>query len=415
MKKSTIDWAPLIPDDWEEKRIKDISRLQSGNGITSDDIDEIGLYPVYGGNGLRGYTDTYTNDGNYVLIGRQGALCGNINYAKDKFYASEHAVVVYPSCKDENITWLGETLRAANLNRLSASAAQPGLAVSALNFVMIPYPPKSRREQIGKYLEEKIPLIDTQVDLLQKKKNAYTRLKKAMINRAVTRGLDEHVKLKDSGVEWIGMIPEHWERYRLKDLGYMYGGLTGKSGDDFRCDDETKTKPYVPYTNVLNNTVVDNDNFHYVVMGDNEQQNQVRANDLLFLMSSEDYESIAKSAVVVGNSGEVYLNSFCRGLRITNRNCFIPFINYQLNSEMYRDALRFEARGFTRINIKIDRVASHFVSLPPLPEQQAIANYLDEKCANIDAAIENIGKQIDASKRLKRALINEVITGQRAV
>ena len=175
------------------------------------------------------------------------------------------------------------------------------------------------------------------------------------------------------------------------------------------------TKPYVPFTNVLNNTVVDNDNFHYVVMGENEQQNQVRTNDLLFLMSSEDYESIAKSAVVVGNPGEVYLNSFCRGLRITNRKCHAPFINYQLNSEMYRDALRFEARGFTRINIKIDRVSSHFVSLPPFSEQQAIANYLDEKCAKIDAAIENIGKQIDASKRLKRALINEVITGQRAV
>ena len=82
---------------------------------------------------------------------------------------------------------------------------------------------------------------------------------------------------------------------------------------------------------------------------------------------------------------------------------------------MYRDALRFEARGFTRINIKIDRVASHFVSLPPFLEQQAIAAYLDEKCSKIDAATENIGKQIDALKRLKRALINEVVTGQRAI
>lgn len=82
---------------------------------------------------------------------------------------------------------------------------------------------------------------------------------------------------------------------------------------------------------------------------------------------------------------------------------------------MYRDALRFEARGFTRINIKIDRVASHFVSLPPFSEQQTIADYLDEKCAKINASTENIGKQIDALKRLKRALINEVITGRRAV
>ena len=276
-------------------------------------------------------------------------------------------------------------------------------------------PSLSVQQKIVDYLDEKTSAIDTQVELLEKKKDAYTRLKKAMINRAVTRGLDEHVKLKDSSVEWIGMIPEHWERFRLKDLGYMYSGLTGKSGDDFRCDDEAKTKHYVPFTNVLNNTVVDNDNFHYVVLEENEQQNQVKAGDLLFLMSSEDYESIAKSAVVLGVAGEVYLNSFCRGLRITNHNCYAPFLNYQLNSEMYRDALRFEARGFTRINIKIDRVASHFVSLPPFSEQQTIADYLDEKCAKIDAAIANIDKQTDALKRLKRSLINEVITGQRAV
>ena len=132
-------------------------------------------------------------------------------------------------------------------------------------------------------------------------------------------------------------------------------------------------------------------------------------------MSSEDYESIAKSAVVIGDPGEVYLNSFCRGIRITSNSVYSPFVNYQLNSEVYRDALRFEARGFTRINIKIDRIAGHFVTLPTYEEQQAITAYLDKKCAKIDAAIANIDKQTDALKRLKRSLINEVITGQRAV
>ena len=77
--------------------------------------------------------------------------------------------------------------------------------------------------------------------------------------------------------------------------------------------------------------------------------------------------------------------------------------------------MRFEARGFTRINIKIDRIASQFVTLPPLDEQQQIVDYLDAKCTEIDKAIENIGKQIDALKRLKRSLINEVVTGKRKV
>lgn len=354
--------------------------------------------------------------GSVLMVGI-GATVGKVGYSDHECYANQQINAIsfnqHKVLPKYGAYWL--LSKKEEINKITPTVTLPIFNQSKVKMLMISYPNVSVQQKIVDYLDEKTSAIDTQVELLDKKKDAYTRLKKAMINRTVTHGLDEHVKLKDSGVEWIGMIPEHWERFRLKDLGYMYSGLTGKSGDDFRCDDETKTKHYVPFTNVLNNTVVDNDNFHYVVLEENEQQNQVKAGDLLFLMSSEDYESIAKSAVVLGDPGEVYLNSFCRGLRITNHNCYAPFLNYQLNSEMYRDALRFEARGFTRINIKIDRVASHFVSLPPFSEQQTIADYLDEKCAKIDAAIANIDKQTDALKRLKRSLINEVITGQRAV
>lgn len=401
MKKSTIDWAPFFPKEWEEKRIKDIAHLQSGDGITSDDIDEIGLYPVYGGNGLRGYTDTYTNDGSYVLIGRQGALCGNINYAKNKFYASEHAVVVYPYCKEENTTWLGETLRAANLNRLSASAAQPGLAVSALNFVMIPYPPKSQRERIGKYLEEKIPLIDTQVELLEKKKDAYARLKKAMINRAVIRGLDEHVKLKDSGVEWIGMIPEHWEVKRMKSIFTECKAVT-ETGEE----------------NLLSVS---------------EYYGVARRVDK---MEDGEYESRAESLIdyKICKKGDLVINimlAWKRGLGFSDYDGIVSpayavyrakgivphYFHYLMRTEMYVAEYKRHSKGIidSRLRLYTDRFNNIMVVVPPYEEQQAIAAYLDEKCTKIDAAIANIDKQTDALKRLKRSLINEVITGQRAV
>lgn len=401
MKKSTIDWAPFIPKEWEEKRIKDIAHLQSGDGITSDDIDEIGLYPVYGGNGLRGYTDTYTNDGSYVLIGRQGALCGNINYAKNKFYASEHAVVVYPYYKEENTTWLGETLRAANLNRLSASAAQPGLAVSALNFVMIPYPPKSQRERIGKYLQEKIPLIDTQVELLEKKKDAYTRLKKAMINRAVTRGLDEHVKLKDSGVEWIGMIPEHWEVKRMKSIFTECKAVTETGEEDLLSVSE--------YYGVARR--VDK-------MEDGEYES--RAESLI------DYKICKKGDLVIN-----IMLAWKRGLGFSDYDGIVSpayavyrakgivphYFHYLMRTEMYVAEYKRHSKGIidSRLRLYTDRFNNIMVVVPPYKEQQAIAAYLDEKSAKIDAAIANINKQMDALKRLKRSLINEVITGQRAV
>ena len=360
--------------------------------------------------------------GDLLMASTGGGVLGKVFFFDSddtSFYADSHVSILRNSKGKNLMKYLYYVFSIKydeiNATMVKGSTNQTELQRNYLLAYEMDIPSLSIQQRIVDYLDAKLGKIDARIAVLEKQQDAYARLKKSVIHHAVTRGLNPNVSLKDSGVEWIGMIPEHWERFRLKDLGYMYSGLSGKSGDDFRCDDETKTKPYVPFTNVLNNTVVDNNNFNSVVMGDNEQQNQVKIGDLLFLMSSEDYESIAKSAVVLDNPGEVYLNSFCRGLRIMNRNCYPPFLNYQLNSEMYRDALRFEARGFTRINIKIDRVASHFVSLPPFSEQQTIADYLDEKCAKIDTATENIGKQIDALKRLKRALINEVVTGQRAV
>ena len=93
MRDSGVAWLGAVPAHWEVLRIKRLARLQSGDSITAERINSKGLYPVFGGNGVRGYTSTYTHQGDYVLIGRQGALCGNINYASGKFYASEHAVV----------------------------------------------------------------------------------------------------------------------------------------------------------------------------------------------------------------------------------------------------------------------------------------------------------------------------------
>ena len=276
-------------------------------------------------------------------------------------------------------------------------------------------PSIENQQRMVTYLDTKLSEIDHQVSLLTSKRDAYLRLKKSIINHAVTHGLNPNVKMKDSGIEWIGEVPEHWRRMRLKDIAYLYSGLTGKSGDDFRCDNTNITKPYVPFTSILNNFKINSTDFPRVIMSDNETQNQVIVNDLLFLMSSEDYDSIAKSAVVNENLGEVYLNSFCRGLRFTSKDIFANFVNYQIQATNYRDALRFEARGFTRINIKIEKISSMFVCLPPLPEQRAIATYLDDKCAKIDTIVSNLDKQISRYGDLKRSLIDEVITGKRAV
>jgi type I restriction enzyme S subunit len=117
LKESAVEWLGRIPAHWAIKRIKDIVELKSGDAITSDSITPIGEYPVFGGNGLRGYTTSFTHSGYYALIGRQGALCGNINYASGPFWASEHAVVATTIRKHDTF-WLGELLRMMNLTQL---------------------------------------------------------------------------------------------------------------------------------------------------------------------------------------------------------------------------------------------------------------------------------------------------------
>ena len=153
-KDSGVEWLGRVPEGWEVKKLKWLAALQSGHFITSDSIKPEGKYPVFGGNGLRGYTDAFTHDGRYVLIGRQGALCGNVNYSSGKFWASEHAVVVSPR-ENINTTWLGELLRTMNINQYSQSAAQPGLAVERIIDLFVPIPSYIEQSFIADMLEKR--------------------------------------------------------------------------------------------------------------------------------------------------------------------------------------------------------------------------------------------------------------------
>ena len=136
-------------------RIGTIFNLQAGKFIQAKDIheDNNNKFPCYGGNGLRGYVDNYNRNGVYQLIGRQGALCGNINLANGKFYATEHAVVVEYFC-DVNVYWIGYFLTALNLNQYSTATAQPGLAVANINIILIPLPPVKEQQRIVERIEE---------------------------------------------------------------------------------------------------------------------------------------------------------------------------------------------------------------------------------------------------------------------
>lgn len=162
--KITDEEIPFdIPENWKWVRIGAIFTLQAGKNISSTNIhvqeDDEYKYLCYGGNGIRGYVNQTNRNGNYAIIGRQGALCGCINYAEGSFYATEHAVVV----EHYNITdvkWGGLFLKALNLNQYATATAQPGLAVSNIKQVLIPLPPLEEQKRIVAKVEELLPYCE---------------------------------------------------------------------------------------------------------------------------------------------------------------------------------------------------------------------------------------------------------------
>ena len=417
---SGIEWLGQIPSHWEIIHFK---RMHSGTNVGesidklywTDEEDDLLFYTA----GVKPIHTCYPyfpkeklTKKEDLLLSRNGTPYVYLPFPKAAYTDHVIRVSILP---DINKRYIYYALTISINNEVVDTVSLPTWSASIWNSQKLPVPPLSEQTQIVEYLDTNCGDIDKKIAVLEKEQKAYERLKVAVINRAVTEGLDPDTPKRDSGIDWLGMIPENWQVKRLKDFGYLYSGLTGKEGDDFRCDDESLTKPYVPFTNILNNTRVSKDLLHRVVISANEEQNKVLQGDLLFLMSSEDYDSIAKSSVVSEDIGEVYLNSFCRGFRPNTQEMVSEFVNYQLYATKYRDNLRFEARGFTRINIKIDRINSMTITLPPYSEQVEIVEYLDAKCADIDAKIANVAKRIYAYKRLKKALINEVVTGKRKV
>lgn len=151
-----------VPESWKWVRIGEIFYLQAGKSLPSSEIRESKeneyMHPCYGGNGLRGYVSQFNREGFYPLIGRQGALCGNINLATGKFYATEHAVVT-ETFSGTDIKWAGMFLKALNLNQYATATAQPGLAVKNLNSVLIPLPPVKEQKRIVDRVEELFCII----------------------------------------------------------------------------------------------------------------------------------------------------------------------------------------------------------------------------------------------------------------
>ncbi|MCD4707656.1 MAG: restriction endonuclease subunit S [Candidatus Sabulitectum sp.] len=177
-KKTKVGW---IPEEWKDLRLEAVCGMKSGESITSKSIFENAEYRCYGGNGPRGFTKTFTHDGEYILIGRQGALCGNIHLVSGKIYVSEHAIVTTTS-ETTDLFWLAELLKYKKLNRYTESSAQPGLSVSKVLRMRIPLPPLPEQKAIASVLESWDKAIQRHEEKIEKKKN----IKKGLMQKLLS-------------------------------------------------------------------------------------------------------------------------------------------------------------------------------------------------------------------------------------
>ena len=226
--ESASHWLKQVPAHWKMRRLKTLCSMKSGDSITAMSIESTGQYPVYGGNGIRGYTSSYTHDGQHVLIGRQGALCGNIHIACGQYWASEHAVVatLHPG---HVLEWFSSILGVMNLNQHSIAAAQPGLSVERILDLWLPVPPPQEQFSIARFLDRADGRIRRYISTKEKLIALLEEQKQAIIHQAVTGQIDvrtgqPYATYKPSGVDWLGDVPANWQVLRLgKVIDLMVG------------------------------------------------------------------------------------------------------------------------------------------------------------------------------------------------
>lgn len=203
----------------------------------------------------------------------------------------------------------------------------------------------------------------------------------------------------------IGVIPDDWEEVRLGDIGYIFGGLTGKSSGDFGSGDAN----YITFMNVIYNVVSKVSGVEKVSVGAGEHQSTVLPGDVLFNGSSETPEEVGFGSVVPWDLAGTYLNSFCFGFR-PNKDSDLDskFFAYLTRSSLGREIIRPMAQGSTRYNLAKTNLLNGRFPRPPLKEQEAIA----EALSDVDALIDSLEALLIKKRNIKTGVMHELLTGR---
>ncbi|WP_234435743.1 restriction endonuclease subunit S [Streptomyces sp. NRRL F-2747] len=406
MRLTRIGWLQglSIPSDWTESKVKYVAPgMQAGEAITAESIDPTGTYPVYGGNGLRGYTEQKTHHGTCILIGRQGALCGNVHLVSGEYWASEHAIVARPG-DTVDPRWLAHLLEVMNLGQYSQTAAQPGIGTAQINALSVPVPPAHEQSVIADYLDRETSRIDT---LIEEQQRLIAMLRNRRFALRVSVALRGTVQTEEveSPLPWAKKLPAHWRIVPLTTVAELESGHTpNRSREDWWQD------CYIPWVSL-----------HDVGM----------MRDVKYLHDTAQHVSdagIANSSARLLPARTVVLSrdatvgrTAIMGVPMATSQHFAAWVcGPDLDPEylwvLFEDAMQpfFDSfqNGSTIRTIGMGDLKAFRIPLPPLDEQRRIIECLDEETAKIDTLIEEAARFIELSKERRSALITAAVTGQ---
>ena len=380
-----------IPDNWVWTTLGEIFTLQAGKNITAKDIytekSEEFKYPCFGGNGIRGYVAISNKIGEYPIIGRQGALCGNINLAHGIFYATEHAVVVERYC-DTDLMWGYYTLIALNLNQYATATAQPGLAVNVINDVAIPLPPLHEQQRISKSIKILFSFLDAIECKKLYLKTAISQTKTKVLDLAIHGRLVPQDPTDEPATELLKRInpkaeitsdnghyqklPEGWCECKLSDVCVFDNGYAFSSDNYYDCG-----IPLIRISNITNTGSIDLSSCVFI--------QDVPSNK--FIVKSGDL-LIAMSGATTGKMGVyLYEEDALLNQRVGNLKCTDAMLQQYRNYYMFAksDYILKIAYGGAQPNISAKAILDIDVMLPPLNEQHRIVAKIEEIFAQLDA------------------------------
>ncbi len=437
MQKTNDIWIGSVPKEWQSFRIKDIAQLSPNFSNGTPQKTELCTVIPMETVSENGQIDTSnTKEFDLITSGLTNFEAGDVIFAKitpcmengkgayvDKLptryaFGSTEFHVLRPRYKVDGkflyyYTYNSVYRDYAEANMMGA-AGQKRVSSKFLNYTRIYLPTVTVKEQlrIAAYLDKTCTSIDKAIETKKRQLEKLDELRKSIIHKAVTKGLDDSVELKDSGVEWLGMIPKHWTVTKLKNQCQIIPSNVDKKSHE----DEIEVR-LCNYVDVYYNEFIDN-SIEYMEATANENEInkfQLLEGDVLITKDSEDPFDIAVPALVVASQPKLLCGYHLSIIRSNNNNVSGSYIFWALRDISIASQLHREATGITRWAIANKHVKNSTIPLPSLPEQETIADYLNEKCSGLSRLQANIEQQISALEQYRKSLINECVTGKRRI